>query len=415
MLYGGVLPFRLRMLTELVYGSSNVDEELWVAKYREHNERVQAVVPANQLLVLNIFEGDGWAQLCPFLGMTSGPCGDEAVEFPVLNKHAERHSRFQSRVPSVLPALHGPGTNKFAYASLLANPSSSDHRDYLLSFLVAAESIRQTGSTYDIVAMVYGVINEEDEQLLINEDIKLVRVGGVGAALGENFESFDEGAAKVFRAKLRVLQLVDYDMVLFFDADVVFLQNCDDLFETPLDFVGRAGLNSPFNAGMFLVRPSWQALVDITDVSLSQSFTPELGWFEYGAIPDWREEDRAITMDWSFYGASVDQGLVYYYYFCFRQGQNATLLPYNAYEERLVHFTGIHKPFNQRASARIPKKFQAASEYWRSLLAFIQTRTSQPLQRETVKVKAAVPRVRLSGKQVLPEGYPLLDAYPPPG
>ena len=51
----------------------------------------------------------------------------------------------------------------------------------------------------------------------------------------------------------------------------------------------------------------------------------------------------------------------------------------------------------------------------RSLLAFIQTRTSQPLQRETVKVKAAVPLVRLSGKQVLPEGYPLLDAYPPPG
>ena len=51
---------------------------------------------------------------------------------------------------------------------------------------------------------------------------------------------------------------MQYDMVMFFDADVIFTQNCDDLFNTPLDFVGRAGRSSPFNAGVFLIRPSWQ-------------------------------------------------------------------------------------------------------------------------------------------------------------
>jgi hypothetical protein len=34
----------------------------------EHNERVQADIPAHRLLVMNIIEGDGWDKLCPFLG-----------------------------------------------------------------------------------------------------------------------------------------------------------------------------------------------------------------------------------------------------------------------------------------------------------------------------------------------------------
>ena len=31
-----------------------------------------------------------------------------------------------------------------------------------------------------------------------------------------------------------------------------------------------------------------QALVDVTDVSLSHAFSAEQGWFEFGAIADWR-------------------------------------------------------------------------------------------------------------------------------
>jgi hypothetical protein len=145
---------------------------------------------------------------------------------------------------------------------------------------------------------------------------------------------FDAFTAAIYRAKVRVLQLIEYEMVLFFDSDVVFHQNCDDLFDTTLDFVGRKGSNSPFNAGLFLVRPSWQALVDINDVALSASFDSRVGWLQHGPIPDWRPAANGAITDWSFYGGSVEQGLFYYYYFCHLEGKNAALVEAEQWEGR---------------------------------------------------------------------------------
>jgi hypothetical protein len=46
----------------------------------DHVEHVKATVPKDQLLIMNITEGDGWAPLCKFLGR---PIPD--VPFPKLN------------------------------------------------------------------------------------------------------------------------------------------------------------------------------------------------------------------------------------------------------------------------------------------------------------------------------------------
>ncbi len=42
-MYGGVLPYRIRILTELVYGDASDNKEVWLQHYRAHNERVKAV------------------------------------------------------------------------------------------------------------------------------------------------------------------------------------------------------------------------------------------------------------------------------------------------------------------------------------------------------------------------------------
>ena len=407
--YGGVLPFSLQKLTEAVYGSATIDKDTWLQHYRAHNARVQSVIPAQQLLVLDLFAGDGWPQLCAFLGEAAGPCAaPAAAAFPLLNAQSARRERLDNIRAAALPALLGPGTGEFAYVSLLAHPSSDSRRPYLHSFLVAAESIRQTGSTYDIVALIFGAISDDDLALLEGEGIKVVPVGGVGASLAENPEAFDQSTAAIYRAKLRVLQLTEYDRVMFFDSDVVFTANCDDLLRTSLDFVGRAGSNSPLNAGTFIIRPSWQALVDISDVSLSMAFSPEQGWFEYGAIPDWRDA-RAPATDWSFYGASVDQGLLYFYYFCHRQGASAALLPASAWEGRATHFTGTNKPFllGKLGVAALPKKFQAAATFWLSLSALVEGRAG--------RTAGPASPIRLSGRTRPAQGYPIIDAYPPPG
>jgi hypothetical protein len=66
-----------------------------------------------------------------------------------------------------------PSSSRHAYATLVAFPSSPLYRDYLVSALVAAQSIRDSGSTHDIVALVYGSLSVEDEHLLSAHGMKV--------------------------------------------------------------------------------------------------------------------------------------------------------------------------------------------------------------------------------------------------
>ena len=61
------------------YGSVNSKSTvLFKKKYREHNERVQAVIPKEKLLIYNVKQG--WKPLCEFLG-----CDAPEIEFPREN------------------------------------------------------------------------------------------------------------------------------------------------------------------------------------------------------------------------------------------------------------------------------------------------------------------------------------------
>ena len=66
-------------LRQAIYGGSNPKATaLFRAKYRQHNERVQAVIPAEKLLVFNVKQG--WKPLCEFLG-----CDVPSTPFPREN------------------------------------------------------------------------------------------------------------------------------------------------------------------------------------------------------------------------------------------------------------------------------------------------------------------------------------------
>jgi hypothetical protein len=65
----------------LIYGSVVAKEYLFRKKFREHNSRVIATVPADQLLVMDVTNGDGWGSLCEFVDR---PVPPEA--FPHANR-----------------------------------------------------------------------------------------------------------------------------------------------------------------------------------------------------------------------------------------------------------------------------------------------------------------------------------------
>lgn len=69
----------LDTLHQAIYGSFNPEATaLYRVKYRQHNERVQAVIPAEKLLVFNVKQG--WKPLCEFLG-----CDVPSTPFPRAN------------------------------------------------------------------------------------------------------------------------------------------------------------------------------------------------------------------------------------------------------------------------------------------------------------------------------------------
>ena len=107
-----------------------------------------------------------------------------------------------------------------------------------------------------------------------------------------------------------MLQLVEYEKVLYFDGDLLFHKNVDYLFYYDYEFIGRKSSKGPLNGGLYVVRPSLQSLNDMVDAAMSQAFTVEDGWMGYGPAPDWRLAMSYAQANWTFFCASSDQGIV---------------------------------------------------------------------------------------------------------
>lgn len=67
-------------LRKLAYGSERVLPSIYLKRFRDHNDYVRRVIPADRLLVMDLTQGDGWNRLCPFLN-----CPLPSDEFPRLN------------------------------------------------------------------------------------------------------------------------------------------------------------------------------------------------------------------------------------------------------------------------------------------------------------------------------------------
>lgn len=68
-------------IRSLAYGSALPNEFVYRKRYREHNERVQRVVPRDKLLVLDVTEPDAFRRLASFVGREVGP----DRKFPHIN------------------------------------------------------------------------------------------------------------------------------------------------------------------------------------------------------------------------------------------------------------------------------------------------------------------------------------------
>lgn len=157
---------------------------------------------------------------------------------------------------------------------------------YLPGVEVLGKSLQASGSRMPKIAMVTKDITPAARGRLLDEGWELRAVEPIGNPTKDTllFPRF----ANVF-TKLRAWELVDYDRVVFLDADTLVLQNVDDLFERS-KFAAAPDFFLPdhFNSGVMVLEPSEDTFARMM-VALSASGTYDGGdqGFLNSFYPDW--------------------------------------------------------------------------------------------------------------------------------
>ncbi|KAL6209271.1 hypothetical protein ACLB2K_020213 [Fragaria x ananassa] len=148
-----------------------------------------------------------------------------------------------------------------AYATILHSANL-----YVCGAIAAAQSIRMSGSTRDLVILVDETISEYHREGLAAAGWKIHSIQRIRNPKAEP-EAYNEWNY----SKFRLWQLTDYDKIIFLDADMLILRNIDFLFEMPE--ISATGNNATlFNSGVMVVEPSnftFQLLMDHIDEIVS--------------------------------------------------------------------------------------------------------------------------------------------------
>ncbi|TYC56301.1 glycosyl transferase [Rhodobacterales bacterium] len=202
------------------------------------------------------------------------------------------------------PAFDREAFARTAYVTLVTN------RDYVCGAVALLRSLRRTETEADLVVLATPGVEEADLELLRPFGARIGRCERLptSQAFNERHERgrlhqaapFTKGGKPVFHTpldnfvKLRLWQLVEYEKVVFIDADAIVLRNCDKLFGYP-EFCAAPNVYETLsdfhrlNSGVFTASPSeatYKAMLEWLD-------RPEAFWrrtdqtFLETFFPDW--------------------------------------------------------------------------------------------------------------------------------
>jgi len=225
-----------------------------------------------------------------------------------------------------------------AYAFLVAgcDPNSpGQYRGYLYNILAAAYILSTTNSKNDIVVMVRIAATSTLETLSPKEERWLRSAGCIIRYLPKMNDKRSESFYTAQLDKFQVLDLIEYERVLFFDSDIIPICNLDYLFEvmsSGSESEGNSNANSasmrknlviawknePSSGGFFILTPGKGQLSELNGIIRRQAASehartkwPPFDEFEgWGHNITWKNIKGTVSNKWDFYGAFADQGLL---------------------------------------------------------------------------------------------------------
>ncbi|PIN10402.1 Glucuronosyltransferase [Handroanthus impetiginosus] len=169
----------------------------------------------------------------------------------------------------------GSQNSEEAYVTLLYGD------EFLLGVRVLGKSIRDTGSTKDMVALVSDGVSDYAKKLL-QADGWIVKT----ISLLENPNQVRPTRFWGVYTKLKIFNLTNYKKVVYLDADTIVVKNIDDLFKCH-KFCANLKHSERLNSGVMVVEPSEKLFKDMmTKVSTMYSYTGGDQGFLNSYFPD---------------------------------------------------------------------------------------------------------------------------------
>ncbi|KAL3834048.1 hypothetical protein ACJIZ3_008784 [Penstemon smallii] len=153
--------------------------------------------------------------------------------------------------------------------------------EFLLGVRVLGKSIRDTGSTKDMVALVSDGVSGYAKKLL-QADGWIVKT----ISLLENPNHVRPSRFWGVYTKLKIFNMTNYQKVVYLDADTIVVKNIDDLFKCR-KFCANLKHSERLNSGVMVVEPSEDVFKDMmTKVTTMYSYTGGDQGFLNSYFPD---------------------------------------------------------------------------------------------------------------------------------
>ncbi len=117
-------------------------------------------------------------------------------------------------------------------------------------------------------------------------------------------------------SKVHAWNLLQFDKVLFVDADCWLQSSPAECFELPA-FTCCPGPEAPMNAARMILKPKRETFYNLLAIMDEYKFSPVDGWNSFGRF-EWPKYDSSPRPGelsaWDFNAADSDQGLFWYYF-----------------------------------------------------------------------------------------------------
>jgi hypothetical protein len=210
---------------------------------------------------------------------------------------------------------------KFACILLIAgcDPDKPAYRGFVYNAVAAAYMLKDSGMDFHVMIRMSGRTDmtrlpKEDETILQRANITIRYLP----------KTADDTFYTAMMDKFVVLEYVQYDRVLFLDADVLPLCNLRPLMLQTMigglkPNVVLQWRNEPASGGFFILKPGrYQRFEQIVaeqrrrQVNKTDFFDEYWGWGQ-PMYHDWTSMRKGRGTNWTFYGAYADQGLLYHW------------------------------------------------------------------------------------------------------